>query len=99
MCLNILSNSLRACGTVPDSLTLREPLRRALLQDLKNAEKHPNSALLSAKCMEHFTKQVNSLHKLDRADLCEAFEIAQKVGEERHANLMRQAQKCMIVIR
>jgi len=95
MCLNILANSLRAYGTVPD-LVLHEPLRHALLQDLKNAEKHPNTALLSAKCMENFA-QVD--HDHNTADLCEAFEIAQKVGEARHANLMRQAQKCMISIR
>jgi len=97
MCLNILANSLRAYGKVPDFL-LREPLRPALLQDLKDAEKHPNTALLSAKCLEYFA-QVDHNHDHDTKELFKAFEIARKVGEARHANLMRQAQKCMIAIR
>jgi len=97
MCLNILANSLRAYGKVPDFL-LREPLRPALLQDLKDAEKHPNTALLSAKCLEYFA-QGDHNHNHDTTELVEAFEIAQKVGEARHANLMRQARKCMIAIR
>lgn len=101
MCLNILANSLRAYGTVPDSLLQREPLRRALLQDLMNAEKHPNTALLSATCMEQFAQadHTNIISTTNTADLYEAFKIAQQVGEERHANLMRQARKCMVAIR
>merc|ERR1712183_20057 len=91
MCLNILANSLRAYGMVPDFC---EPLRRVLVQDLKNAEQHSNAALFSAKCMEYFTHPPQNT----AVDLCnyEAFQIAHNVGEARHANLLCQAQKCMI---
>jgi len=88
MCLNILANATRAYGKVPKFL--REPLRPALLQDLHDAEKHPNTALLSAKCMEYFVQEDH-----DTTELSKAFKVAHKAGEARHANLMRQAQKCM----
>ena len=105
MCLNILANSLRAYGTVPDSFI--RSCTRALVHDLINAEKHPNTALLSAKCMEYFAQAGhtttittnNNNNNNNTADVYEAFKIALKVGEERHVNLMRQARKCMVAIR
>lgn len=97
MCLNILANAIRAYGKVPKFLT--EPLRPALLQDLYDAEKHPNTALLSAKCMEYFVHHhQGDHHDTDITELSKAFEVAHKAGEARHANLMHQAKKCMNII-
>mmetsp|Transcript_27435 Transcript_27435/g.45370 ORF Transcript_27435/g.45370 Transcript_27435/m.45370 type:complete len:393 (-) Transcript_27435:163-1341(-) len=92
MSLNILANAMKACGVVPEFL--REPLRPVLLDDLREAEKHPNTAVLSARCMEYFIRG-----DTDTMELNEAFEIAREVGEARHANLMKQAEKCISAIR
>jgi hypothetical protein len=92
MTLNIVANSMRSCGTVPEFL--REPLRPVLLEDLKDSEKHPNTALLAAKVIEYFIRGDH-----DATELNEVFEIARKVGESKHANLEHQAQKCIAAIR
>ena len=91
-CLNILANATKAHGSVPEHL--RQPLRPALIQDLREAEEHSNTALLSAKCMECFVRDDQ-----DTTELNEVFEIAYKAGQARNASLMRQAQKCMTAIR
>jgi hypothetical protein len=95
MCLNILANSLRAYdGTKQEiPLFLRELLRPALLQDLQDADKHPNTALLSAKSLQYFVKVDH-----DTTELYDAFDHAKQVGESKHSNLMIQAQKCMSAI-
>lgn len=92
MSLNILANSMRSCGKIPEFL--REPLRPVLLEDLRDAEKHPNTALLAAKVIEYFIRGDH-----DTTELNEVFEIARKVGESKHANLEHQAQKCIAAIR
>lgn len=92
MSLDILANAMRACGKVPEFL--REPLRLVLLEDLREAEKHPNTALLAAKVIEYFIRGDH-----DSMELNEAFEIALKAGEARHANLEHQARKCIAAIR
>jgi len=95
MCLNILANSLRAYDDTKQEipLFLRESLRPTLLQDLQDANKHPNTALLSAKSLQYF---VNVDH--DTTELYDAFDHAKQVGESKHSNLMKQAQKCMSAI-
>jgi hypothetical protein len=92
MSLNIIANSMRSCGKVPEFL--RQPLRPVLLEDLREAEKHPNTALLAAKVIEYFIRGDH-----DTTELNEVFEIAQKAGEAKHANLEHQAQKCIAAIR
>jgi hypothetical protein len=92
MSLNILANAMKSCGQVPEFL--REPLRPVLIADLCDASNHPNTALLAARCIEYFIRGDN-----DTMELNEVFEIARKVGESRHANLMNQAEKCISAIR
>jgi hypothetical protein len=86
--LSILANATKAYGKIPESL--RDALRPALLRDLHDAEKHPNTAFLSAKCLEYFIQEDH-----DNTELSNAFRVAYTVGESRHANLMHQAKKCM----
>lgn len=88
--LDILANALKAYGRVPEHI--RETLRTALLQNLHAAEEHPNTAFLSANCLEFFIQE-----DYNGSRLKSAFAIAQQVGEDRHLKLMHQAQKCMIL--
>lgn len=88
--LDVLANATKAYGKVPEFL--RNALRPVLLRDLHNSEKHPNTAFSSAKCLEYFI-----LEDHDNRELNNAFQVAYKAGESRHANLMHQAQKCMSI--
>jgi hypothetical protein len=90
--LTILSNAMRASGKVPEFL--RQPLRPVLLEDLRDAQHHPNTALLSATCLEYFIRGDH-----DTVELNEALEVALQVGEARSANLLAQTQKCLAAIR
>lgn len=92
MALGILANAMKASSIVPEFL--RGALRPILLQDLKDSEKHPNTALAAAKCMEYFIRGDQ-----DAIELNEAFEVAREVGEARHASLMQQADRCIASIR
>jgi hypothetical protein len=83
---------MRSAAKVPEFL--RKPLRPILLQDLKNADNHPGTAFLAAKCIEYF---IHGDH--DTTELNEAFEFARAAGEARHVNLREQAQKCISAIR
>ena len=92
MSLQILADAMKASGIVPEFV--RKPLRPVLLQDLKDAESHPRSALMAARCLEFFIRGDN-----DTMELNEAFEHAREVGEARHASLMHQAERCISSIR
>jgi hypothetical protein len=94
MAMGILANSIKAtsAGTVPEFV--REPLRPVLLQDLRQAEAHPRTAYMAAKCMEHF---VNGDY--DTMELNQAFEAALEVGNAKHKDLMKQAERCIAKIR
>jgi hypothetical protein len=92
MALGILANAMRASSIVPEFL--RNQLRPVLLQDLKEAEQHPNTALVAARCLEYFIRGDH-----DTMELNEAFEVGREVGEARHANLMQQAERCIASIR
>eukprot|EP00529_Nitzschia_sp_RCC80_P019854 CAMPEP_0113481350 /NCGR_PEP_ID=MMETSP0014_2-20120614/22363_1 /TAXON_ID=2857 /ORGANISM="Nitzschia sp." /LENGTH=427 /DNA_ID=CAMNT_0000374843 /DNA_START=1009 /DNA_END=2292 /DNA_ORIENTATION=+ /assembly_acc=CAM_ASM_000159 len=92
MSIGILANAMRSAAKVPEFL--REPLRPVLLEDLKDADTHPGTAFLSAKCIEYFIRGDH-----DTTELNEAFEVARQAGEARHVNLMEQAQKCISAIR
>jgi hypothetical protein len=90
--LGILANAMKSFGSVPEFL--REPLRPVLLKDLKSAELQPRTALMAAKCMEYFIEG-----DFDTMELYDVFETTLAVGQSRHANLMRQAERCMAQIR
>lgn len=92
LALGILANAMRASSIVPENV--REALRPVLLQDLREAETYPNAALVAARCMEFFIRGDH-----DTIELNEAFEIARKAGEARHASLMEQADRCIARIR
>jgi len=92
MALQILADSMKASGIVPEFV--RAPLRPVLLQDLKDAESRPRSALMAARCLEFFIRGDS-----DTMELNEAFEHAREVGEARHASLMQQAERCISSIR
>jgi len=86
--LGVVSNAIIAHGDVPDRV--RDSLFPALLRDLRDAEDHPNTAFLAAKCFEHLIREDDRTTELNTA-----LQIARQVGEVRHANLFRQAMKCM----
>jgi len=88
-CLSILANATKVYGKVPEFI--REALRPALLRDLHDADKHPNTAFLSTKCLEYFIQEDH-----DNRELKIAFQVAYEAGQARHANLMNQSQKCMV---
>ena len=92
MSLNILADAMRASSTTPEFL--RKGLRSVLLQDLKDAKKHPNIAYVAAKSMEYFIRGDE-----DSTELMEVFDIALAEGEARHSKLMHQAQRCISAIR
>lgn len=92
LCLGILANAMRASSIVPEFL--RGALRPVLLDDLREAEKFPNAALVAARCMEYFIRGDH-----DSVELNEAFQIAREVGEARHTSLMQQADRCIASIR
>lgn len=86
--LSILANASKAYGKIPESL--RVAIRPALLRDLYDAEKHPNTAFLSAKCLEFFIHDDHNKRELDNV-----FQVAYNVGRDRHANLMYQTERCI----
>jgi len=92
MCLGILANSMKASSLVP--AFLRKPLRPVLLEDLKDSEAHPNTALYAARCLEYYIRGDQ-----DSTELNEAFEVALRVGEARHNCLRQQAERCIASIR
>lgn len=92
MALQVLSHAIKATGIIP--AFLRDDLRKVLLEDIKDAEKHPRAACAALGSMEFFV-----LGDEDAMELHEAFESALAVGEARHKALMQQAQKCIAAIR
>jgi hypothetical protein len=92
MALGIIANAIKASGSAPEYL--REAIRPCLLQDLKEAEKHPRTALMAAKCMEGY---IQGDH--DSMELNDVFQTALAVGQARHKSLMQQAQRCISLIR
>jgi hypothetical protein len=83
---------MKASSLVP--AFLRKPLRPVLLEDLKDSEAHPNTALYAARCLEYYIRGDQ-----DSTELNEAFEVALRVGEARHNCLRQQAERCIASIR
>lgn len=92
MALQVLANAIKATGIIP--AFLRDDLRSVLLEDVKDAEKHPRAACAALGSLEFFVHGDE-----DTMELNEAFETAFTTGEARHKMLMQQAQKCIAAIR
>jgi len=88
MALDVLANSMFAIGKLPEFL--RASLRPVLIKDLRNAETHPRTALMAARCLEYFIRGDS-----DTMELNDTFEFAMGVGEAKHVSLMNQAQRCI----
>jgi len=105
MCLNILATALRATAYGESPTTLPRPpasLRCVLLDDVRNAPHHPNTAVLAARCLEHMLRRHDPEEEQDKEDdqeaIVAAFEIARKVGEARNTTLARQVETCMLLL-
>lgn len=92
MAMTILANALNSM-TVDLDAWIKEQLRPLLLDELKNAEKHPRVAFQAARCVERLLK-----YKEQISDFQVALEVAQKTGASRHAGLERQVKKCLDII-
>ena len=86
-CLNILANAMKANIIFPENL--RDSLLPVLLRDLKDAEKSPNAAYFSAKCMKYFVTFHNEEYSFPTSEINEVFEVAKKIGKKSYANLMQ----------
>lgn len=101
MCLNILATALRATAYGDSPTTLPRPpasLRCVLLDDVRNAPHHPNTAVLAARCLEHILRRHDPEEEEDKDAIIAAFEIARKVGEARNTTLARQVETCMMLL-
>mmetsp|Transcript_5536 Transcript_5536/g.13408 ORF Transcript_5536/g.13408 Transcript_5536/m.13408 type:complete len:388 (-) Transcript_5536:292-1455(-) len=96
-CLGIFANATRAYGK-PIPKRLRDSVRPVLLGDLRDAENHPNTAFLSARCMEHLLAQEGG-NLFESTEDFSAFRAAFEAGEAGHASLERQARKCISLVR
>eukprot|EP00980_Cylindrotheca_fusiformis_P004460 scaffold953_cov141-Cylindrotheca_fusiformis.AAC.4 len=92
LALSALANAMRATNMVPEFL--RAQLRSVLLEDIKNAEKHPRIACYALSAMEYFIRGDK-----DAMELNDVFSFALATGEARHNQLMHQAQRCIAAIR
>jgi len=101
MCLNILATALRATAYGESPTTLPRPpasLRCVLLDDVRNAPHHPNTAVLAARCLEHMLRRHDPEEEQDQEAIVAAFEIARQVGEARNTTLARQVETCMMLL-
>lgn len=86
----ILSNVLQVAGAgVPEGIRMQ--LRPVLKQDLRRAEINPRLATIAAKCVEHLI----DYDRMARDIYYDALQTAVQVGTDRHAGLMRQAERCL----
>lgn len=92
MCLDILKNCMKATGSTPEFL--RGAIRGVLLDDIKDAEAHTRTACSALGIMEYFVRGDE-----DTMELNDIFEEARSIGEKRHMELMRQADRCIAAIR
>mmetsp|Transcript_19139 Transcript_19139/g.45073 ORF Transcript_19139/g.45073 Transcript_19139/m.45073 type:complete len:404 (+) Transcript_19139:514-1725(+) len=93
MALSIMANALEAVKDEQPALSpvLYELLRPVWIEELKGADS-PNllAAQHAARCVEYTWKQDH-----DAGELQDALEVAQEVGQARHAGLERQARKTL----
>lgn len=93
MAIGIIANSLQASGYVPEFFR-NSSLRDVLVQDVREADKQPRTAFLASKCLEYCVRGDYNVSELNSA-----FEVALRVGQSKHLDLMRQAERCMAQIR
>jgi len=88
MALQVAANAFQSLsGNVPNML--KEQLRSVLVQELRQAEQSPRTALQAARIVEFLVPQDTG------SDLHSALEKALEAGTARHAALQRQAQICL----
>ena len=90
MAMNVLANVLMVVsGDVPEAIKMQ--LRPVMKQDLRKAESNPRLATIAARCIEHLVENDRSASDIYH----DALEAAFQVGNDRHAGLMRQAERCL----
>jgi hypothetical protein len=90
MAMNVLANVLNVVsGDIPESIKMQ--LRPVMKQDLRRAESNPRLATIAARCIEHLIDNDRSASDIYH----DALEAAYQVGNDRHAGLMRQAERCL----
>jgi len=88
MALQVVANAFQTLsGNVPNML--KEQLRTVLIQELRQAETSPRTAVQAARIVEFLVPQDTG------SDLHSALETAFEAGSARHAALERQAQICL----
>jgi hypothetical protein len=88
MALQVIANAFQAVkGKVPSML--KEQLRSVLIQELRQAETNPRTAVQAARVLEFYVPEDIG------SDLHNALESALEAGAARHASLERQAQVCL----
>lgn len=90
MAMNVLANVLHVvAGDIPESIKMQ--LRPVMKQDLRRAESNPRLATIAARCIEHLINNDCSASDIYH----DVLEAAFQVGNDRHAGLMRQAERCL----
>lgn len=90
MAMGVLANVLQVvAGDVPEQVKMQ--LRPVMKQDLRKAESNPRLATIAARCIEHLIDNDRSASDI----YYDALEAAYQVGNDRHAGLMRQAERCL----
>lgn len=90
MAMGVLANVLQVVGgDVPEAIKMQ--LRPVMKQDLRKAESNPRLATIAARCIEHLIDNDRSASDIYH----DALEAAYQVGNDRHAGLMRQAERCL----
>lgn len=90
MAMGVLANVLQVvAGDVPEGIKMQ--LRPVMKQDLRKAESNPRLATIAARCIEHLIENDHSASDIYH----DALEAAYQVGNDRHAGLMRQAERCL----
>jgi hypothetical protein len=90
MAMGVLANVLQVvAGDVPEAIKMQ--LRPVMKQDLRKAESNPRLATIAARCIEFLIENDRSASDIYH----DALEAAYQVGSDRHAGLMRQAERCL----
>jgi hypothetical protein len=90
MAMGVLANVLQVvAGDVPEHI--KAQVRPVMKQDLRKAESNPRLATIAARCIEHLIDNDRSASDIYH----DALEAAYQVGNDRHAGLMRQAERCL----
>lgn len=90
MAMGVLANVLQVVGgDVPEHI--KTQVRPVMKQDLRKAESNPRLATIAARCIEHLIDNDRSASDIYH----DALEAAYQVGNDRHAGLMRQAERCL----